>query len=684
MANPIHTHYLTGAPGSGKTSQLVARLVALIESNTRPDRILVLVSQQAQAERYREALTHAHTRLRGEPEITTLYGLAYRHVALFYPLIAARAGFADATREPTFINVELTQYFLDQLVAPRAAEFDDLKLYRPRLLGQILDNMNKAAQCGFRLDEIATRLSAAWSGDTQRQIGYQRAQDIAQRFREFCLQHALLDVSLLTDTFAQRLLHTPTYQDYIAARYRHVLADNIEENPPVMHDFLRVLLRTCDSAILAEDNPGGYRLFLGADVESARALRSVCDEVVDLGESKLAAPKVVALGRAIANQFDNSPTRSSHSTKTTVSMLSAKYWGGMVSAVAERVIEMTAAGTPAHEIAIVAPFVEDVLRFELEERLRVADIGVRGVRPSRPLYDHPMTRAMIALAKLAHPQWSRAVSSAEIARALSMCIADLDIVRAQLIADAAMRISTRQLMPLTDQALWNRVGMRFYERYHTLQSWLNDQNNVDVSLKPLDLFWQRLLTHVLTLAGFRVTHDADAMGALDKLIRSARNFREAAQSPDLTYDDLALRYIDLLAQGIMAAQAFDSTHETDSPDDRRVLLAPVYAYLTSNFTSRVQIWLDVQSLGWYERIYQPLTHPYVLSRRWQRGQAWTEVDEHRERREMLRRVIGGLVNRCREQVIFASSRIGISGQEDDGPLLRALARVALTTSEAQP
>jgi hypothetical protein len=54
---------------------------------------------------------------------------------------------------------------------------------------------------------------------------------------------------------------------------------------------------------------------------------------------------------------------------------------------------------------------------------------------------------------------------------------------------------------------------------------------------------------------------------------------------------------------------------------------------------------------------------------------WTEADERRERQAMLRRLVGGLLYRCSGQVFVASSRLGISGQEEAGPLERALQRV---------
>ena len=85
--------YLVGPPATGKTQRLTERLAELISAGTRPDRILVIVPQQAQAERYRAALARVKGNTRGEPQITTFTGLVQQHVSLFFPLMAGLAGF---------------------------------------------------------------------------------------------------------------------------------------------------------------------------------------------------------------------------------------------------------------------------------------------------------------------------------------------------------------------------------------------------------------------------------------------------------------------------------------------------------------------------------------------------------------------------------------------------------------
>jgi len=135
---------------------------------------------------------------------------------------------------------------------------------------------------------------------------------------------------------------------------------------------------------------------------------------------------------------------------------------------------------------------------------------------------------------------------------------------------------------------------------------------------------------------------------------------------------LAREYVQLVQEGVVAAQYVRSWRR--QPTDA-VLLAPAYTFLMSNQPVEHQFWLDVGSNGWWERLNQPLTQPYVLSRGWQAGAQWTDLDEYAARQEALYALALGLVRRCRTQIHLGLSELGEQGVEQRGPLLRAIQRV---------
>ena len=88
-----------------------------------------------------------------------------------------------------------------------------------------------------------------------------------------------------------------------------------------------------------------------------------------------------------------------------------------------------------------------------------------------------------------------------------------------------------------------------------------------------------------------------------------------------------------------------------------------------NRTALHQFWLNMGSKGWYERLEQPLTHPYVLNRQWKPGKKWTADDELALARFNLERTLFGLMRRCSGQVHFCTSEYSESGELERGLLL---------------
>jgi hypothetical protein len=131
-------------------------------------------------------------------------------------------------------------------------------------------------------------------------------------------------------------------------------------------------------------------------------------------------------------------------------------------------------------------------------------------------------------------------------------------------------------------------------------------------------------------------------------------------------------YLQMLADGVIAAQYIESwkMEDTDS-----VLLAPAYTFLMINHPVTVQFWLDVGSPGWWERLSQPLTQPYILSRAWMErepGSLWTDADEVASNQQALASLLTGLLRRCRERIYVGLSDLDASGYEQRGPLLKAI------------
>jgi len=668
--------FLSGPYGTGKTTAGVARLHHLLGHGVAPEAILVLLPQLSLGQPYLTLLRTQRGLAPGQVKVQTLGGFARSMVDLFWPLIAEPAGFAAPNQPPTFLTLETGQFFLARAVQPLMEQegyFSEVTLHPHRLYRQILDTLNKAAVVGFPHTELSARLNAAYEGDPAQRSVYLQAQECAIRFRETCLAHNLLDFSLTLETFLEHITTRPLFQAYRRQLVQHLIADNVEEDTPVSHDLLLDWLPDLSSALFLADSDGGYRTFLGADPVSARRIAEACPRKVQLQRSLVSSPDLqvltAAFGRALGQPHPQ-PTghpRSALVHHTTRFLPDLLDWTARETA---RLI--TEEGIPPGEIVILAPFLPDTLRFSLQQALDARGVPHRSQRPSRALREEPAARALLTLTRLAHPGWPLPPPTAfDLVDALSEAITGLDRMRASLLVDEAVLPASRTLLPFEDipDAARTRIGYRLGERYAELREWLED-----VGRQPqeeLDGFFSLLFGEVLSQPGFGFHTTLDAARVSDQLIRSARAFRRTAGDL-LRADgiDPGAEFVRLVDAGLLGGP-----YPLQGQEPEAVLLAPAFTFLMENQPASVQFWLSINSNAWWQRIYQPLTHPYVLSRQWGRSRIWTDNDEVFYGRQTLHHLTQGLLRRCRHRVYFGINEIGINGFEDRGPLMGALQQV---------
>jgi len=558
---------------------------------------------------------------------------------------------------------------------------------RNRLYSQILDNLNKAAVVGFPYIQIGERLKAAWGGESSQKRIYDEAQACATRFREYCLAHNLLDFSLQLELFVNHLWNPQLVgglcRDYLLARYTHLFVDNVEEDTPVAHDLLGEWLPHCQSALLIYDRGAGYRRFLGADPQHAYTLKQLCQEQVAFTESYVTSPDLRAFGYQLARSLN----RPAETLPFTIRHLPFairhslvyeyhRYHPQMLDWVAGEIAGLAhEQDVPPGEIVVLAPFLTDALRFSLMNRLEREGVPVRSHRPSRALREEPATRCLLTLAAIAHPRWGICPSRFDVAYGLMQAIDGMDLVRAQLLAEIVYRVkedvptlsSFDQIRPEVQERITFVLG----GRYEDLRTWIGDY--IAGPQVELDHFLSRLFGEVLSQAGYGFHRNYDAGKVAANLIESVLKFRWVTGSNTIEEGKLlGQEYVEMVQDGVVAAQYIRSWQL--QPEDA-VLLAPAYAFLMSNRPVDYQFWLNAGGRGWWERLYQPLTHPYVLSRGWPSDEVWADADEFETRQDALYRLTLGLIRRCRRKIYLGLSELGEQGYEQQGPLLQAIQRV---------
>lgn len=668
--------FVAGRAGTGKTTASVERMRHLLSQGIRADSILMLTPQRTMQEPYLDLLYSPERGAGGEVTSATIGGLARRMCELFWTLAAETAGFKHPDQPPVFLTLETAQYYMAYLVRPLLEQgfFQSLTIDRNRLYSQILDNLNKAAVVGFPHTKIGEMMDAAWFGDPVQRRIYQDAQESANIFRDYCLENNLLDFSLQLEIFSNILWNEGHVQDYLKRTYRHLIYDNVEEDAPRAHDIINEWLPDFDSALLLYDTDAGYRYFLGGDAVTGYALAGGCDERIELTDSFVSSERIIALSDMLVSAITHRDTKVTD-TSGTLEFILTHYYPEMLDGVVARIKSLIEEdGIPSSEIVVLAPYLSDALRFAVTHRLETAGIPWRSHRPSRSLRDEPASRTLLTLSALSHPQWNIRPTKFDVSHALMFAL-NTDLIRAQLLTEIVYRLpfdSLRafdEIKPETQERITYALG----ERFTNLRNWIEDYRQS--APQPLDFFLRRLFGEVLSQPHYGFHANMDAVRVASSLIESIKKFRQVMEPTMEDLSGLGKEYIAMLEDGVIAAQYLEAWR---SEDVNTVLIAPAHTFLMMNRPVTVQFWLDPGSSGWVQRLAQPLTHPYVLSRHWEAGRLWTDSDEVNAETESLARLTGGLLSRCREKVILALADLGETGFEQRGSLLRAFQKVLQT------
>ncbi len=672
--------FVSGRAGTGKTTAGVERIQYLLAQGVPADSILLLTPQRILQEPYLELLESPERIAGGEVTSATVGGLARRMSDLFWPLVSEGTIFRNPDRPPVFLTLETAQYFMAHLVRPLIEEkghFDSVTISRNRIYSQIIDNLNKAAIIGIPHTEFGARLDSAWFGDPAQRRVYADAQECANLFRDYCYEHNLLDFSLQLELFNTRLWQNAQVRSYLSRTYRHLIYDNLEEDISCAHDIIREWLPDFDSALLIYDQAAGYRKFLGGDPSSGLELSRECDQIIELTDSFVSSPGIVQLSNGLVSAVNGEGIGDATVDSSTLEFIFTHFHPEMLDEVVTKTKSLVDSGIPPAEIVILAPYLSDSLRFSITNRLEAAGIPSRSNRPSRSLRDEPASKTLLTLSALAHPAWNVHPPKFDVAHALVYAL-NTDLVRAQLLTEIVysqrdQRLSTfDKILPETQERITYSLGAR----YSTLQAWLEAYRASEAM--PLDFFMRKLFGEVLSQPDFGFHSNLDAVRIAASLVESIKKFRNAME-PIIELNltgllDLGKEYITMLQDGVIAAQYLEAWR---TENKEAVLVAPAYTFLMMNRPAAYQFWLDPGSDGWSQRVSQPLTHPYILSREWEAtpGRLWLDSDEVAMETETLARLVSGLLARCREKVFPALSDLGAAGFEQRGVLLRAFQKI---------
>jgi superfamily I DNA/RNA helicase len=677
--------YIFGNASSGKTTAAALRLQQWLDQGISAANILILGPQRSNTKPYQQAAEEVGCNPAALTSIT-MGGIARRMCQLFWPIVVEHYQAFDKEKSPSFLTLETAQYFLSQIIDPLLDQgfFSSITIDRNRLYSQILDNLNKSSLSGISLDEITQRLINAWVGEESQINVYKDAQICAEKFRAYCYENNLLDYSLQMEIFNNLLWQHPLCRAHLTQQYTHLIYDNIEEDPPIIHKLIDEWLPNFHSAVLVHDTSGGFRLFMGADPINAGNLKAHCQVQFNFDQKLNISEPIQAIQKLVEDrQQKNSKQieQLSIDIKNGYDVSIHRFVPQMLDWIAETAaMEIEENHYQPGDVVILSPFVSDSLFFSLANRLEAFGYKLSTHRPSRSLKDESATRMILTFARLAHPKWALPVTQHALRTAFMQSITDQNLLTADRLSRIIYNARTNQLNPFNHLKpdIQEQITYQVGERYEAFRNWIEEYQQQPPMV--LDSFIGKLFGELLSQPGFTLHEDFASATVIARLMTSIKNFRWLNQS---LFDEdpllIGKAYVEMVERGILAA----TSYETINNDQQQIMLLPAYTYLSGGYHAQVQFWLDPGNPSWAERLYQPLTHPYVLSPNWPVDKPWTQLDETQHQTRTLYRIINGLLLKCKRKVYFCISKVNEQGLELKGPMLAILQDIFRTAAEQE-
>jgi hypothetical protein len=664
--------WLTGGSLSGKTQRLVD-LASQWLPELEQQQLLLLAANDESKQDLNLRLAIA-TKGRHAVRVQTPLGFLQDQVYLFYPLICPALNLPVAV--PIRLRPETEQALATQLWQTELGmrSWQQLGVSEYRLVRRLLDIMQLAASAGINIAAIPDRL----------QLGYGENElfpwmgELITGWRQWCLEHSLLTYGLTNELFWRYLWPHPDYQTYFQGRYSGLIADDADDYPAIIYPVIEQFITVQQPTAISYNPYGQIRLGLSSDPQYLGRLRQRCrveqlpatiSALQSAGQTNL-VDAVVASVHDPSTWLELPPSFQQISQRTRGEMLRV-----VVATIATAIERQEIA---AHEIAIIAPGLDNIARYTLTDAFAQHQIPVLSLNNQRPLNSSPSIRSILTLMTLVMPGLGRLTNRDEVAEMLvelsryqsfnGIALA-IDPVRAGLIVDYCYLPAPDQpqLLPIEKFPRWDRLGSQAAASYQCILAWIEQQQSA-VGL-PLQLFDQA----IATFFGRGSLLTADQLSILRELLETAQHYWLVAARVGQFLDDQVLmaQFILLLRQGTVSANPYPAVPL--APNQQGITLTNIFQYRSSKQCHRWHFWLDVGSPIWAKGGTAALYGAPLFLQDWDRQQL-TIADEELADHQRLERVLRDLLCRVNgdtgnERLYLCHSDLAVNGQEQVGALL---------------
>ena len=610
---------IDGAINSDKTNILINKYAELVNSGIKASEILVLVQNSNLRNQFIENVLKKLTITSIEKLcVYSFSSLVYNTVIDNWAFLESRNPYENTVIVPNLAGLEISQFILKDIL--KDVKFKGYNS-KKSLLNQLFRRYSLIVQNNLSDKEIEERsqiLGETFADDARSALKKLLAKTL--EYRDF-------------DYLRQTLLFNFIYKntEYFSD-IKYLILDDADEITPVCLDFIKYLAPQIKSCYIAADSKGGSRAgYLSADKNSFAELQNLFKETavpIDM-IGGLAEDAEILFGNIINDKTDKLKN---------FTVKSPSKRAQMIDLAVQKINELLKNNVLPHDIAIITPIIDDMLKFSLKENLNVDLTFISG---SEKLIQNKFVQAALTVLKL---NTELPVTEFEIRVLLSEFL-EIPVKYCQNILQIFLETKKLPVFDFGDE--------NFNERYNILLDLIDNLANSDIKMSEQVCEIYNSIIKV---------KDIKELSRFNFFVKQLREFENISDFND--------RKNDIIVQ-IENSIISDNPYSTLETGEREIIIATPQKIIDNQIKSQYQIWLDISSDEWIKSDTGPLYNAWVFQKDWEKD-SYTIEDNIALSRDKTARILRKLLLCVNKHVFAFSSLFDGNGAENFGGIEKYL------------
>ena len=610
-----------GDLSSQKTELLAKEYARLLNSGINASEILVIVQNSNKKNQFLEkTLSLLNVNYCEKLQIHSFFSLVYNTIQDNWAKLENINPYENPTILPNLAGLEVSQFILKDIL--KDVKFKGYNS-KKSLLHQIFRRYSLIVQNNLTDEDVEWR---------SRILGESFAEDAKSALKKLLAKTLCLrDFDYLRQSLVFNYIYKNT--DYFK-NIKYLILDDGDEITPICYDFIEYLSKQLKDVFIAFDIKGGSRTgYLSAD-------RTAVWKFEDLFKQKaVVLPSSTQLTYDAETLFTNITEDKTDKLKH-FSIQSPSKRADMLDLVSKKINELTAKNIKPHEIAIITPVIDDMLKFSLKENIKNG-AELMFLSGSEKLIQNKLVQSVLTILKL----------NTELKNNLSEF--DLRVVLSEFLG-----IPVKYCMHILQNFDENKTFIdeefpleEYKEKYEKFVKLVFQLENSDdkLSEKVCDIYHE--------LADFTCVNPNE-LNKFNFFVKQLQDFE------NIYKENFKSREAEIITQ-IENSIIAENPYSILEIGEKNLVVGTPQKIIDNQIRTKYQLWLDVSSDEWIKSDTGPLYNAWVFQRGWSKDE-FTIDDNIELSKEKTARILRKLTLCTDEAVYTYSSLFDGNGIENFG------------------